>query len=289
MMEEKTICLILNYNDYRTTIEMVNRIKDYKTLDQVLVVDNYSTDHSFEQLKQKFGLNKKVILIQTDNNGGYGFGNNFGVKFAKEKLKAKYVLLSNPDVSFSESMVEKLVSYMKKTDAAVVSARQRVNSRLIENPGWKIPTAWEWVLIESRLHEYAAKKYYYPKKYFEQSVSQVECVRGANFLLDATKFLNVGGYDERMFLYGEETLLGYKLKKKYYKSYVLNDVYYDHAVSSSITKSIPSVIKQIEITHNSKLVFFKYYLKINPIYLYFCKKIFNIMIYRKKRRLNNLK
>ena len=214
MMEEKTICLILNYNDYRTTIEMVNRIKDYKTLDQVLVVDNYSTDHSFEQLKQKFGLNKKVILIQTDNNGGYGFGNNFGVKFAKEKLKAKYVLLSNPDVSFSESMVEKLVSYMKKTDAAVVSARQRVNSRLIENPGWKIPTAWEWVLIESRLHEYAAKKYYYPKKYFEQSVSQVECVRGANFLLDATKFLNVGGYDERMFLYGEETLLGYKLKKK---------------------------------------------------------------------------
>ena len=157
MMEEKTICLILNYNDYRTTIEMVNRIKDYKTLDQVLVVDNYSTDHSFEQLKQKFGLNKKVILIQTDNNGGYGFGNNFGVKFAKEKLKAKYVLLSNPDVSFSESMVEKLVSYMKKTDAAVVSARQRVNSRLIENPGWKIPTAWEWVLIESRLHKYAAK------------------------------------------------------------------------------------------------------------------------------------
>lgn len=42
----KVTCLILNYNDVVTTINMVKKIVDYKHLDNILIVDNASTDNS---------------------------------------------------------------------------------------------------------------------------------------------------------------------------------------------------------------------------------------------------
>ena len=285
MKNNNVVCLVLNYNDPSTTQEMVEAIKLYKTFNYILIIDNHSTDNSFEYLTKAFETDKHVIVKRTQKNGGYGYGNNFGVRYAKKQLNAKYVLLSNPDVRFSEKMVESLLKLMKSKNAAIVSGRQKMNSKFIDNPGWKIPSAFQWTLIETRFHDYAASKYYYPKKYFDVDYTKVDCVRGANFLLDTDKFLEVDGYDERMFLYGEETLLGYKLKKAGYSSYILSSQYYNHEVSSSISKSIPSVIRQIEITHDSKLVFYKYYLKINFISFNLYKNLFKLMISRKKKKL----
>ena len=36
--------VILNYNDYETTFDMINQIKDYKILNHIIIVDNHSTD-----------------------------------------------------------------------------------------------------------------------------------------------------------------------------------------------------------------------------------------------------
>ena len=40
----KTGIVILNYNDYETTKEMINNIKNYKSLDHIIIVDNNSGD-----------------------------------------------------------------------------------------------------------------------------------------------------------------------------------------------------------------------------------------------------
>ena len=40
----KTAIVILNYNDSDTTIEMINQIKDYSIIDNIIIVDNNSTD-----------------------------------------------------------------------------------------------------------------------------------------------------------------------------------------------------------------------------------------------------
>ena len=37
-------CIILNYNDADTTIKLVQGMKDYSSLDSIVVVDNHSTD-----------------------------------------------------------------------------------------------------------------------------------------------------------------------------------------------------------------------------------------------------
>ena len=72
----KTGIVILNYNDYENTIQMLNQIKDYTCLDKIVIVDNCSTDQSVEKLKVY--ENKKIVLLEASENKGYASGNNFG-------------------------------------------------------------------------------------------------------------------------------------------------------------------------------------------------------------------
>ncbi len=280
--QPRVVCEILNYNDAETVFRLVDKIKNYSVFNSILIIDNASPDDSFSKLKEAYKNNKKIIVRQTSKNGGYGYGNNYGIKYAYEKLNADYVVLSNPDVFFSNQMVETLLKEMIEKNAAVVSGTQRVNKQPIRTPAWKIPTAMQWILIETRLWKWAAKKYYYDQSLFKSKDLQVECVHGAMFLLDPKKFLNVGGYDEELFLFGEETVLGYKLKSKGYKSFLLNNVYYDHEGSTSINKNFSSAIKQDKITHQSKLVYMRNYLQLNYIQLKTAKYLLDYIIFKKK-------
>ena len=56
--------IILNYNDFRTTMNLINEIHDYKCIDHIIVVDNLSSDNSYEKLKEN--SDNKVIVISTE-------------------------------------------------------------------------------------------------------------------------------------------------------------------------------------------------------------------------------
>lgn len=262
MQNKHIICQILNYNDAFHVKKIVNKIKDYAIFEYILIVDNNSSDGSFDELRKTYRLNSKILVITSHKNGGYGYGNNYGIMYAVNKLNAKKAIVCNPDVEFNESTVIKLNQLMEKEDAAITSAVE-VNKVPSINKAWKIPSPFAWIADETKLRKLFFKKFHYPDKYFLKEFCQVDCVSGAMFLLDLEKFLKVGGYDENMFLYGEETVLGYKLRQAGYTTYLLNSESYNHLHSASIDKSIPDKIKKIKILNESKLYFFKTYLKEN--------------------------
>ena len=70
-------CVILNFNDEETVARLVHMIHDYDYLEKIVLVDNHSTDDSWEQLQVL--KDEKVELIRTEKNGGYGYGNNTGM------------------------------------------------------------------------------------------------------------------------------------------------------------------------------------------------------------------
>ncbi|GAA2956637.1 glycosyltransferase [Lactobacillus kefiranofaciens] len=274
-------CIILNYNDYRTTMKLVDNIKEFTVIKHIIIVDNKSSNNSLDILKQHYALIKKIVVISSGKNGGYGFGNNYGIKYAKRVLKSKYAIISNPDVSFSETLVKDLLFLIKEHNAAIVSGSQKIDGEI--NPPWKLPSALNWALNETKLfHSKALSHYYYNDEYFKDRYSSVDCVRGAMLLVDVDKILDVGGYDETMFLFGEETVLGYKLKKKHYKTLILNHEYYYHNHSTSINKSIPDKIKQQRILYASKLIYMIKYLNTNWVKLTFIKSIFKFEILKSK-------
>ncbi|PEG86526.1 MULTISPECIES: glycosyltransferase [unclassified Lactobacillus] len=271
-------CEILNYNDWKTTQSLVDKIKKYKVLDYIVVVDNASPDNSFNHLNQLYDNDSKVKVISTTKNGGYGYGNNFGIKYAHDKLKSKYVLLSNPDVFFTQKMLLSLVKVMKEKDAGIVSSVQTVHGKPVKIPAWKIPTAFEYTFSLTPLSKMLNIDYSYPSHYFSDPICAVDCVPGAMLLVDSSKFIEVGGFDEDMFLFCEETTIGFKMKKAGYKTYLANNETYDHQVSLSINKSIPQKNKQIVLILRNRLLFMERYLHEKGIMLFLSRVIFKMKI-----------
>ena len=52
--------VIVNYNDYKTTKRLLDNVKNYKILKEIVVVDNKSTDDSLENLQRL--KNKKITI-----------------------------------------------------------------------------------------------------------------------------------------------------------------------------------------------------------------------------------
>ena len=48
----KLAMVIINYNDYDTTKKLIDNIKNYKVLDKIIIVDNASTDNSYNKIKK---------------------------------------------------------------------------------------------------------------------------------------------------------------------------------------------------------------------------------------------
>ena len=110
-MSVRLSCVILNYNDAETTEKLVKQIADYNVLHQIIVVDNASTDDSLERLKKlEADQPGRLHVLSADHNGGYGSGNNLGVRYAAGQGGATHVLIANPDVVFSEQSLEAMLS-----------------------------------------------------------------------------------------------------------------------------------------------------------------------------------
>jgi GT2 family glycosyltransferase len=94
--------VILNYLAYEDTIECIESIKHQSLQDyQIVVVDNSSSNESFNVLQGKFGNEEKINIIQTTENIGFAKGNNFGIAFLKKK-QIQNILVINGDTILSD-------------------------------------------------------------------------------------------------------------------------------------------------------------------------------------------
>lgn len=256
---ECVVCVILNYNDAATTISLVEKIENYKSIDHIVVVDNCSTDDSLVQLEALSSA--KVTICTSSKNGGYGFGNNIGVLYAKEHYSAKYVLIANPDVEFDEALVKTLKSKMQEDpDIAVVSANQIGTDGRIKKSGWMLPGKAETILHGEVLCAILLDKIGERKLGAtpQSGWKFVDCVAGSLLMVDADVFLSVGGYDPEMFLYCEESTLGRKMMTLEKKTALYVSESYLHNHSVTISKSY-NVKGQREQLLKSTLTYLKKY------------------------------
>lgn len=254
--------LTLNYNDYYTTIEFIRNHIHYDVVEKIVVVDNSSTDNSYDKLSEL--SNDKIIVLKTEYNMGYGPGNNFGLRWIKDNLDTKYVLLSNPDVIISENTILTLENFISKKKDAVIVAPFMLNSKGIKmyNTAFKIPSLSEYIftigLIGSKYFNYI---YYKSITEVTSPFKKVGAVSGSCFMLNLNKFLSFGGFDENVFLYCEEIIIGIKARDASMEIYLLPNETFIHNHSVSITKTYNSVVKRQKLLYKSKLYVIKKYLK----------------------------
>lgn len=272
-------CLILNYNDAPTVVHLVNQLRSVKALSHILVVDNCSTDDSYSVLK---ALEQDHIeVIRSDRNGGYGYGNNYGVRYIAEHFHSEFIIIANPDVEFSEKLILRFYETMvSHEDTACLSAIAfKPDGTRQRDTGWKVPNAWTYTLSSSLILNKVLHFEPYPKDYFEgEGLAEVECVPGSLLMVRTKDMLQYGMYDERVFLYCEETILGQKFKIAGKKTYIVKDEVFIHHHSVSINKSIHGALRQRKILFQSKYIFIENYLHVNPLGLFFIRQFLKLSL-----------
>ncbi|MDO4266433.1 MAG: glycosyltransferase family 2 protein [Eubacteriales bacterium] len=286
----KTAAVILNYNDSDQTIEAVQRIAGFELINTIIVVDNASTDGSAEKLKSWLKEENRrlaeagdendedeteqfhrYMLVRADKNGGYGYGNNLGVQYAYEIAGAELVLIANPDAVFTEDCVrEMILCFENEPQAAVVSVPSAGKDG---KPQWQL-SAWplrsftgELVNSGPLLRRVFRNTLNYPAAVFKggQPVT-VDAVHGAFLMVDADRFMACGGYDEEMFLYGEENVLAWKMRENGSKTFLITDCTYLHRGGGTTTRSLDALKRQ-KLRQSSELFYYKKYLEASGIQL----------------------
>lgn len=261
-------CVILNYNDAAHVASLVEQIRDYRVPDAIVLVDNCSTDDSWDALQALAG--GKIHACRTERNGGYGAGNNFGVRYAKEVCGCDLVLIANPDVQFSEVLVERLAQVLAENERYAVASAMQCDGKgqRITRSAWRIPTPWRYIFCTgSLLRKWGENFYYSMEELGAKDTVAVDCVAGSLLMVRSKVFLDVGGYDEEMFLYCEETTLGCKLKQAGYTGVICSDMEYLHLHGVTISKSISSAVRRKKILLASHHLFLKRYLQATPLQL----------------------
>jgi GT2 family glycosyltransferase len=270
-MNSSNICfLILNYNSYKDTISFVRHILGQENnfpLLSILIVDNCSSDRSYEILFEEFQNNQFVDVIQTKKNGGYGYGNNWGIKYLKETNNPEFIIISNPDVTADVTIIpEMLKSFQIDKKIAAVSVQMFNSNNKPQLSAWTLPNLFDDIILSIGLLK---TFFWHPVEYFSTSKPQyVDVLQGAFFMIKSKTMDEIDGYDEKIFLYGEERILGFKLKEIGYKLYFLPHLSFVHHVGKTINKIHPSRLSKFKILQKSRRHYHKKYLKQNWIKLF---------------------
>jgi len=278
-MMKKLGMVIINYNDSKTTKRLLNNIKSYSCIDKIVVVDNASTDNSYEELKEF--ENHHITIIKNSENKGYAAGLNTGAKYLRKELGNCNIIFSNSDVIIKgDRDLEKLSSHIKE-DVVVVGPTIEELGTL--NRGWKLSTATDEILFNLPLisRYLRRKKSNYNDSYYEGDTTFVDVVSGCFFIVDAKALEEVNYFDENTFLYYEELILDKKFKSINKKELIDNKVRIIHDHSVTIDKSFKRVNKY-RILKSSQRYYVKEYLKANffqMALLYLTNKLSLLLLY----------
>ncbi len=112
----KITAIVLNWNNFADTFECIISLKSsvvqfYK----IIIVDNNSTDGSFEALEDCFSGDETLILIRNEQNVGFAAGVNRGIRMAIS-LGSDFVFLINNDAIIEpDTILHLLEAFDNKT------------------------------------------------------------------------------------------------------------------------------------------------------------------------------
>lgn len=261
--------VVLNYNDYENTKKYVEIINKYNIIDKVIIVDNKSpNENEFEKLNVL--KNSKTDVIQTDKNGGYAYGNNYGLRYIDNTYENEfdYIIISNPDVSVQESAIEKVIDFMNKNkNVAIASPRMNFVNGPARRSAWKKRTFFIDVAASTRITELLLYPFLRKGEYreeFNEEILKVFATAGSFFIANHDKFKEVGYFDENTFLFFEEDILGVKMQEKGYEIYNFNNLKFIHYDSQCIGR-LMNIFKKQDILFDSRIYYHKKYNKINKM------------------------
>lgn len=242
----KLSAIIVNFNGGEKVVDLVKKLRTFTALNNIIVVDNNSTDTSFPKIKKIDLESRKVMTLANTKNLGFAAGVNAGAEIAF-KSSADKIILINPDLKITNDQILKL----SKSRVSVVSpvlSFFRGKNQVLDFGGI---INW-WLGRTTHLEVTNSERLVSPYHLYDQT--KVEYVSGACMLISKTAFQKVKGFDEHFFLYFEDVDFCLQVKKAGFAIQVNNKVVVPHDISEHRqTKNQFKISKNLE----SNLLFIK--------------------------------
>ncbi len=206
--------IVVSFNTRELTRACLASIEPHH---EVIVVDNASNDGSADMIAESFPHAK---LIRNQNNRGFGAANNQGIALATGEL----VLLLNSDAEARPGAIDKLASFMTAEVVAVGGKLIHPDGRLQESAAGPLTL---WVVACEQLYLERFFRSYWRSHALPEG-GDVEQVMGACLMMRP-----VEQFDERFFLYCEDTELCKRLRQHGRIRYEPQAVFVHHLGASS--------------------------------------------------------
>ena len=215
MSQPTVLCVLLNYR----TPAMTLRAAEAALADlprpggELVIVDNASGDGSAALLREAveargWGQGGRVRVIASEVNGGFGAGNNIGIAAGLSNgRRPDYVYVLNSDAFPDPGCIGALVTHLEThPQAGIACSHVRGEDGVTHTTAFRFPSiAGEFegaarLGIFSRLLRHAQVPMVQP-----EMTREVDWSAGASMMLRQAMLDDIGTFDERFFLYFEET------------------------------------------------------------------------------------
>lgn len=230
--------VIVNWNGRDQTaaaVESLLQLREVRSGEvglRVIVSDNGSADGSVALLRERFG--ERIAIVQNGENLGFGAGVNRAAAAADSPL----LFLLNPDAAVRDGALACLRDFMKAHPRCALAGPKifETDGSLAQSCGefdtWTgaflRSSAWgEWPFLRKYANGASLRAFAY------DAPRSVDLVIGAALMIRRDVFEQLGGFDERFFMYHEEVDLAKRAADAGYQTWFVPSAVATHAGMSS--------------------------------------------------------
>lgn len=226
--------IIVSYNTCDLTLKAIETLYETTkdTQFHTVVYDNDSSDGSAEAIAKAF---PQVEVIASNDNIGFAKANNLVAASAS----SEWLLLLNPDTECHAGAVDNLLAFSKaRPNAGITGGRTTFpDGSLNVASCWQRITPWSAFCKASGLASiFHNSTFFNPEGiggWKRDSVREVDIVVGCFLMIRRSLWNELGGFDLRYFMYGEEADLCLRAQAKGYTPMITPDAEIMHLVGAA--------------------------------------------------------
>jgi N-acetylglucosaminyl-diphospho-decaprenol L-rhamnosyltransferase len=209
---------------------------------ETIVVDTGSTDDSRALVRERF---PHVRLVELDENPGYGGALNKGIAVSS----GEYLLLMNGDAWPRLHALERLVNSVENEPRAGIIGPRLLNPDGTLQPSVRgFPTLWrlvtEYLFLRWLAPWSRALNAFYGSRFDHGSRREAEFLVGAVLLVRRQLIDEIGGFDERFFMYNEEVDFCYRARAAGWEVVFLPEAEFVHIGGASTSQVRPRMYRE---------------------------------------------
>ncbi|MEQ1682326.1 MAG: glycosyltransferase family 2 protein [Burkholderiaceae bacterium] len=243
----RTAVISVNYKGLANTVKCLHAVYRSRSIPKVVLVDNTPNDPGLDTAVAAF---PGSVLLRSDQNLGYGSGNNIGIDWALQNTTCEFILLLNNDAWIDPDTIESL-EHELDTDATAGMVTPKVV--FAEDPAklWYGSGFVEWRFARGNVPGFQGRS----DTELSNRRAYVSFASGCVLMIRRSVLEAIGGFNSSYFMYEEDTEFSVRSNRAGFKILYAPDVIVSHLVQGSLREEGDAWVDPLS-SKNDNLAFY---------------------------------